>query len=372
MSSRGAVLCIANFASNVGYAWWLMENFWVELSELARERGGRAIVAFPKVVGLSDRIETSTLEVVELDFPGSLRRLRGFIRRNDVRTVYLTDRYYASGLYPLLRSWGVKSIIVHDHVPGERPHPSPWKRTLKRLAHATGIPTADLYLAPSEFVRRRFVEVACLPPGRCVTVLNGIPEWTDSPTDIRSRLGLPPDALMVGSVSRVTWYKGIDFIIACADVLIRENPNLYFVHYGDGPGLERFRKEVGERGLAGRFYFPGRESNVRSILPSLTIAFHASRGEAFSLTILEFMAAGLPCVVPRNCGNPEAIEHMVSGMLYSPMDLDDAVGALRHLLADPSLRRTLGLDARRRIAERFTLEQRNRRFREIVSPHVRV
>ena len=372
MSPPGTVLCVANFESSTGYAWWLMEDFWGELAKLAGERGGRAIVAYPRISELSDRIKASALEVVELDFPGSLGRLRGFIRRNHVRTVYLTDRYYASGLYPLLRSWGVKSIIVHDHAPGERPRPSPWKGALKRLGHATGIPTADLYIAPSEFVHRRFVEVACLPAERCVTVLNGIPEWTESGIDIRSSLGLAPDALVIGSVSRVTWYKGVDFIIACADVLVRENPNLYFVHYGDGPDLERFRKEVEERGLAGRFFLPGRRSDVRSILPSFTIAFHASRGEAFSLAILEFMGAGLPCVVPRHCGNPEAIEHRVSGMLYTPMDLGDAVGTLRQLLPDPSLRQSLGLAATRRIAERFTLGEMNRRFREAVVPLVRV
>jgi glycosyltransferase involved in cell wall biosynthesis len=109
---------------------------------------------------------------------------------------------------------------------------------------------------------------------------------------------------------------------------------------------------------------------VRSLLPSCEIALHASAGEAFSLAILEFMAAGLPCVAPEHCGNGEAIEHEVSGVLYPPASLSDAVAWLAHLLDDSELRRAMGVAARERAEANFTLDRMLGEFSHTVSPYL--
>lgn len=47
------VLLVANWKSDVGYAWWLMENFWAEIAEFCKERDWRCHVCYPEVSSLS-------------------------------------------------------------------------------------------------------------------------------------------------------------------------------------------------------------------------------------------------------------------------------------------------------------------------------
>ena len=379
--SAGAVLCVANYPSDVGYAWWLMEHFWAQLGRLANERGGRAFVGFPELRRVSTTLESAPLVPVELQVPTAFNlragSIRKFILENNVRTLYLTDREYWTPMYALFRLWGVRSIILHDHVPGERATPSRWKLTLKRMRHTPplALASADLYVGVSRFVRDRFVQVAGVPEDRCTFVHNGLPPVPAAlDSEVRKEFGLPPESRVVVSSGRAAYYKGIDALIKIAGRVIHEygRRDVYFIHLGDGPHFQEFQRLVEEMELGDRFILAGRRSDVRALLPSCTLALHASRGEAFSLAILEFMAAGLPAVVPDHCGNAEAIQHEASGILYEPGNLDEASAWLVRLLDDTDLRKSIGKNAARRARAAFSLDRMKRRFERIVAPYVQV
>lgn len=377
--SPGTLLCVANFSTDAGYAWWLMERFWSVLAHLAVDRGGDAILASPRIRGLSNVLSSAPLTVLEETIPtgwGSPpRACLQFLRDHKVRTIYLTDRQYWSPAYAFFRACGVQSIIIHDHVPGERPKPPAWKLRMKKTAQLLQWCGADLYIGVSEFIYNRMIQIGGLPPRRCTFVRNGVPPSPDSDTvDIRAELELPHGAPVVVSVGRAHPYKGIDFILDCALHLTKRPgmENVQFVHIGGGPELGRLRQKSVEMGLDGRFRLTGVRSDVRSLLPSCDVAFHASHGEAFSLAILEFMAAGLPVVVPNHCGNPEAVRHGRTGLLYQPGDLRDAVGSLETLLNDPPRRLRMGEASASRAEHEFSLERMDARFKKVVFPAVRL
>lgn len=374
----GTVLCVANFPSNTGYAWWLMEEFWVAIGREAEEAGLSAVVAFPAVNGVSPRLRDSNLSVVELAVPTSMFRrladLRRFIRERDVRVVYFTDRPYWSPVYALLRLWGVRSIVLHDHVPGERSPPASWKLRLKRMRHLVRPAGADLYIGVSAFVHRRFSEVGGVPAQYCTFVHNGVvPEIIGRPRDIRQEHDLPAVSRVVVTVGRANYYKGIDFVVECAARMVRAGgyDDVYFVHVGGGPHLGEFRSLAARLGVDHRVIFAGERSDVRGLLPSCTVAFHASHGEAFSLAVLEYMAAALPAVVPDHCGNGEAVADGVTGRLYTPRDHDAAISALGQLLDDSDLRSAMGAAARRRVDDEFSFDRMIDRFVVTMRPFIR-
>ncbi|MEI2421336.1 hypothetical protein V6O07_13765, partial [Arthrospira platensis SPKY2] len=68
---RPGLLCVANFAPDVGYAWWLMENFWVRLSRLAGNHGLRTIIAYPAEGEVPTKIHQAGIETAIQAFPGS-------------------------------------------------------------------------------------------------------------------------------------------------------------------------------------------------------------------------------------------------------------------------------------------------------------
>lgn len=372
----GNILLVANYSSDVGYAWWLMESFWSAIARRFAEAGRASVLIFPAVRSISERIQNCPVKVEEHDFSDrsapARRSLKRLIQREKIRYVYLTDRPEYDSLYLSLRRWGVRSIVLHDHTPGERTRVPPAKRLIKRAIHAPGWFSGDHYIGVSRFVYDRFVKIGCIPRNKCSFVRNGIVPIDRDPalrSYARAAFSVPEEATLVVSTGRATFYKGIDFMIRCADTLVRErrHEDLYFLHCGDGPDLPAFRKMVSERGLEHRFLFAGRREDVRQILQSCDIGMQCSRGEAFSLSILEYMSAGLAALVPDHCGNGEANRHGVSGFLYEPGNLTSALENLERLLADRDLRERMGRAASRIVREEFTIERANRELVQLLS-----
>lgn len=372
---KGNILLVANYASDVGYAWWLMENFWSAIDAHFSRAGTRCVLVYPQVRAVPDVIRDSNIEVLEHDYSDrrvvSLLRLLRLIRMHRIRNVYLTDREYYGFIYLLLRLYGVRCIVQHDHKPGEREPARGLVRLLKRAIHSIGILSCDYYVGVSDFVRQRLVNSTCIPPQKCGFVLNGIPPYREEKADgpgVREEFDIPGDAIVVVSTGRATYYKGIDFIIECARQLVvgKQARQLYFLHCGSGPDMEAFQSLAAAAGLGRHFIFAGHRSDIRRILLSCDIAIQASRGEAFSLSILEYMGAGLATLAPAICGNAEAIEHERSGILFSQGDAESVVRWIGKLAADPGYRERLGSAAREAVQTRFTIERANRDLLEIL------
>ena len=90
-----------------------------------------------------------------------------------------------------------------------------------------------------------------------------------------------------------------------------------------------------------------------------------SYSEGVSLALLEAMAAGLPVIASRVGGLPEVVTDGENGLLVPPRDADALAAALTRLLADPSLARQLGENARGYVREHFSLERLGREINEI-------
>lgn len=334
-------LClVGNWRSDVGFAWKMIEQFWIEI---AWRHPGRVILIFPQVHTVSAELMASGIEIIEfnldLDDPDAAMR---FVKKYDIGHLYLTDRPYASPTYRKLRSAGVQTITIHDHQPGTQNVPRGLKRFLKQLR--VRWQGADAYVACADHVRQRHLNVVGAPAGRCFIARNGITgnPNTRQQSTIRAELGIPENAILVVSTSRCTAYKRIHDIITAATQV-----PAYFVHCGKGPDTEYVSKlesfiRVAE--LEHRFILLGDRSDVARILPACDIAVHASAGEGLSLAILEFMAAGLPTIVRNEPSVCECIQHMHTGLLFR--DTQELVRHLGYLLLDKEERLRMGANAR--------------------------
>lgn len=364
----GNLLLVANYQSDVGYAWWLMENFW---STIARRYSGpqcKCHLIFPKVNTLPKILAESPLEVAEIDFGDRTRpgidKLRKYILNHKIKFVYLTDRPFYDFNYLRLRVWGVKRIINHIHRAGGDARPQLTVRMAKKIIHRSYLLSCDCYIAVSKFVQSRLISNACIPASKCAAVVNGI-----EPINIEQRyrhyaheqFNIPLNAKIVITTGRASYYKGIDFFIECASTFIHKysRKDLYFIFCGAGPDIDAFRELVDRLDLGKQFIFTGHREDVRFLLQSCDIAVHASYCEAFSLSLLEYLSAGLVTLAPDICGNVEAIENNVSGFLYPSRNLDALVEALSVILDNEELRKMVSAAAIRSVHERFNLTRTN-------------
>ena len=87
--------------------------------------------------------------------------------------------------------------------------------------------------------------------------------------------------------------------------------------------------------------------------------------EPFGRTLIEAMFLETPVIATDDGGNPEAIEHEVTGMLVAPEQPDAFVMPIHRLLTDPELRTRITANARRRALASYGIEVHVNRITEI-------
>ena len=183
---------------------------------------------------------------------------------------------------------------------------------------------------------------------------------------VRCRLGIPQDALVVGSVGRIVPLKDFATLLKAANLLATEVPNLHVLLVGSGPELPALREYAAScPQLAGRVFFPGAVDQVADLLNTMDVFVLPTLIEGMSNTLLEALAVGLPVVATRVGGNPEIVEEGLCGYLFSPQDVPGLASFLRTLLRDSRLRAEFGRAARETALRNFSLEAMAQRYRDL-------
>lgn len=364
------LLLVSNYPSDTTYAWWLMEHFWCLLTEEVVGCGGESFIAYPKLKKLSESINKSQAQALELQVLKPTQKLKQFVREKHIDVVYFTDRGYFNPLYFYLKKWGVQTIIVHDHTPGDRPPAKGIKRFLKKLRNRLPFMTADAVFNVSELIRKRSIQTGCVPVHKTFTVQNGIdPISLSSSTRLQQRrsLGVSDDTIAIMTTGRAHPYKRFDFIVTVAKYLKEKYPdiNAQFFLIGDGPQFQELKQMIYDFGLENTVHLLGYRGNIRELLQAGDIGFHASLGEAFSLSIIEYMSAKLPVFVPDIPTLCQAVTHMEDGCIYPWNDPEAAVEMLNIIIKDRDFLKQMGATARANASNIYSLEECSKQFTEV-------
>jgi len=138
--------------------------------------------------------------------------------------------------------------------------------------------------------------------------------------EVRSRLNLPKDKLLLGMVGRFFWAKG------CLDMLaiLERLPNVWHgVFCGNGPQLPELKRYCVERRLAERVHFLYSQGDVAPVYKALDAHIFLSRYESCGLVIAEAMAAGVPVFGLEGDGEYKEAE-------YPLVTCDNSVFIKRH------------------------------------------
>ncbi|MFA6112054.1 MAG: glycosyltransferase family 4 protein [Candidatus Latescibacterota bacterium] len=163
---------------------------------------------------------------------------------------------------------------------------------------------------------------------------------------VREELGIPAEALVIGTLGRLTAVKGqADLLAAFAAV---ELPRAWLLLVGDGEERLNLEAQARHLGLEGRTVFAGWRRNVYQVLRAMDIFALPSLNEGMGKALVEAMYAGLPVVATAVGGIPELVEPDCTGLLVPPRAPAELASALALLAADPNARERLGQQARLR------------------------
>ena len=219
---------------------------------------------------------------------------------------------------------------------------------------------ADRLIANTELEAEQLRRWYDADPAKVLTVAPGVDLATFCPGDqaqVRSALGLRPDALVLLFVGRLQPLKAPDVLLRAAAELVRADPELaerlqvLVVGAPSGSGLTRpaaYTELAAELGIADRvrFYPPADRLRLAEYFRAADLTVVPSHNESFGLVALESQACGTPVVAAAVGGLPTAVQHGRTGLLIPGHHTPDWAAALRGLLLEPGRRRELARRAR--------------------------
>ncbi len=248
-------------------------------------------------------------------------------------------------------------VTVPGRLPGSR---QALGGVLRRARHV--ISAGEYAAREAERAAGRSLPVTVVPPG--VDVDRFRPLDDAARAEARRGFGLPEDAELVVSISRLVPRKGFDVAIEAAALLRRSRPDLVLAISGAGRDERRLRHIAAEQDAPVRFL--GRVPHDR--LPALygcadlfTMACRTRWGgleqEGFGIVFVEAAACGVAQVAGDSGGAAEAVDDGVTGLVVRrPDDPREVAAALQALLSDPGRRADMARASRKRAVAEFSYD----------------
>ncbi len=328
----------------------------LDLCQALLERGHHVHLVVRPNSPLPDRLGSAPITVHELplrnaiDLP-SARALSRVIQQQRIDIIH----GHVARDYPLCllaEKWAGRGRVVltrHHYLPVR----------VNRLNRAL-FRRVGRVIAVSESVRRGLLASLPVPAEQIVT----IPNWVNCdayrqapPSDqARRRLGLSAP-LVVGMVGQMTPTKGQEEFLRAAARVSASREDVAFLVVGREQKGRRFTRRchqlVQRLDIAHRVTFVDHIEDLSWVWSALTVLVVPSWQEAFSIVLIQAMAAGLPVIASRVGGPAEIITHGVTGWLVPPREIQPLAEAIERLLDEAPLRERLGRAARAEVRQRF-------------------
>lgn len=171
-----------------------------------------------------------------------------------------------------------------------------------------------------------------------------------APPQSRKDLFTPESAPLFLALGRLHENKAFDVLI---DALARV-PDAYLWIAGEGPERATLERRAQDKGVKPRVRFLGWRDDTAALLAACDVFVCPSRHEPLGNVVIEAWAQGKPVVAADSLGPGVLIRQNETGVLVPTDDSASLANALRAVLADPDLARSLGEGGRAAYEARFT------------------
>lgn len=226
-----------------------------------------------------------------------------------------------------------------------------WLRTWQKMV--------DGYVAPTEFLRKKYIEGG-FPPEKIFVKPNFIL------TDPGRREGAGEYAIYIGRLSRE---KGILSLMESW----RRMENLPLKIVGAGSLVDDIQSMIQQYGLNNvELIGQVSRSQVTPLLKSARfLVFPSECYESFGLAIVEAFACGVPVIASRLGAMAEIVEDNRTGLLFTAGDVTDLTEKIRWAWAHPMQMDEMGREARKEFEKKYTAERNYEIFLEISERAIR-
>jgi len=162
---------------------------------------------------------------------------------------------------------------------------------------------------------------------------------------------------LVGTASRLSKAKGIDYFIAAMPLILQQEPNVKFIIASNGPEEKKLKKQVRQLGLTSKVTFTGWAEDIFSIMESIDIFVMPSRREGCPIALFEALALSRPVVASKIEGISDIISDGEDGLLVDTANPEEFAERIVFLCRNPEKATLLGESGYQKVNTKFTIER---------------
>jgi glycosyltransferase involved in cell wall biosynthesis len=307
-------------------------------------------------LGIGEIHEYPLTSFYDLNFVKQLRRLRRFIKENEIDVVH-THCFYTNifGMTGAFLGSVRARVTSKGETDGFRtPMQKRAERVAFRLAHRV---IANCLVVQNQLIREG------VSAARIVQHYNGLDlDRLKVPPGLRradalAAFGLPlePARRFVTIVANLhNPVKDHPMFLRAAARVRAAVPDAAFVIAGEGDLMKGLSELAEQLGIQRNVFFISRCEDLGRLLAVSDVGILSSKAEGFANAILEYMAAGLPVVATDVGGVREAIVEGETGYIVPSGDDQKMAERIVQLLNNPERARSMGKLSRSIVEEKFS------------------
>lgn len=224
------------------------------------------------------------------------------------------------------------------------------RRVVLRGTYATVVPSRTLF----EIARNQY----CLPERKIRYIPNGADTTRFQPgrnTEWRARLGIAPDALVIGSIGALRPEKNLELLVRA--FAVAAIPGSALVVIGEGNCRADLERLAGELKLDGRVFFPGGVADPAPCYGAFDVFAMSSKTEQMPMSLLEAMACGLPAICTDVGDSRHLLDTPDAPVIVPSGNVEAYAAVLRAMAENPELRAGLGERNYRRCVKEYSFSR---------------
>jgi glycosyltransferase involved in cell wall biosynthesis len=182
-----------------------------------------------------------------------------------------------------------------------------------------------------------------------------VERFSPGPGTLRARLGLPPDAPVVGFVGRLTRDKGLPELVEAFDAILAARPQAHLLLVGWFDASEDALGSALRSRIKNHphIHMTGYVADTAPYYRAMDVMVLPTWREGFPNVVLEAAASGIPVVTTLCTGSRDAVVPEVTGLLIPPGYPVAIREAVLQLLRNPERRCRMGEAARAWVLQNY-------------------
>jgi glycosyltransferase involved in cell wall biosynthesis len=239
------------------------------------------------------------------------------------------------------------------------------KRLVLLFAERLASACANVVLCNSQSLRTQALALRIAPVGKLELLGDGssngvdVERFSPGSSQVRARLGISPEALVVGFAGRLTQDKGLPDLVKAFNLILQAEPTASLLLVGWFDNSE----DALDLNLRARIrchphiYCTGFVNDTAPYYRAMDVLVLPTLREGFPNVVLEAASTGIPVVTTDCTGACDSLVPNVTGLLVSPRDSEALSEAVLRIIRNPQHSRRMGQAARSWVLKHYPEER---------------